>query len=317
MGSEHEDRVVIGAKGDTVTHHIHEPLGVPTARGIERGPITHFFYEHGGERETEVLTLMRDAKELWDEQIYTDETQDLQYIWSFAKELIEKRKDSTSFSFIEDLRYRIILGDLAPSQWKKQGRYPHKGLLISACYLLEAELLYRKGDQQRIWQVLAMTYYYLGVGTGHASPSNLRLKGKATQAALSEEKAIIVFEALKLIAHDPKIKTISKAKEAVLNVIRGNPSLLKRLELDDRISPQSKNYSSDNDALERLQRSLDRWTVPNGPYPVIYEEFARFDTSKQLVTREFVSDEERTTHTRIYFHGDAFDQAYSFMPKPV
>jgi hypothetical protein len=291
-----------------------------TAVGIDGGPITHFLYEYEGERAIDPLMLILDGKELWDEQIYTNELDDLQHIWAYAEKLLSERSETPNYSYLEWLRHQVLVGGLFPPQWKGVDRYPYKGLLISALYLQEAQLLHAQGDHARLSQIIAIAYYNLGLGTGRSHPGTPRHNAKLMQANLSEPKRDIVLAALSRIEGNPAITSVAKAKKAVLDYISDSPFLLKELETDDRYSPQASKYSEENTAIDRLERTLNKWALPSGPYPEIYEAFAKFKISnsgKEVAVREFVSEEERYTHTRIISRLEEYELTFTARTRPV
>lgn len=138
-------------------------------------PKTHFFYEYEGERSIDPAVLVEHGILLWHEQIHANPIDDISPIWAFAATQLEKREETPSHSYLEWLRQQVILNALVPESWNSLEPYPYKGLLISALYLQEARRLCREGESERVWHIVVLAYYYLGLNTVKSSSQALAL----------------------------------------------------------------------------------------------------------------------------------------------
>jgi len=253
-------------------------------------PKTHFFYEYEGERVVDPSVLVEHGILLWHEQMYANELDDVSPLWAFAGAELEKRGQASTHSDLEWLRQQVIVNALTPESWNKPEPYPYKGLLISAFYLQEARRLCRNGDVGRVWHIVALAYYNLGLNTMQSASQALAIYAAKEKANDSEYKRAIVLQVLKRLEDDESITSIAKAKRAVIKFIEsyknrnGERVLLSELEKLDRLTPENSKHSDDNDAIDRLEATLNSWASPKGPYPEMTEAFAVFDRKKVAIT---------------------------------
>lgn len=282
-------------------------------------PRTHFFYEYEGERAISPDILVENGVLLWHEQMLSNELHDVSPIWAFAEQLAHTEDTPPTHSRLEWLRFQIVIGALTPDSWNRSEPYPYKGLLISALYLQEARRLCIAGDSGRVWHVIALAYYNLGLNTTTSASHAFATYAAKEKAEDSEYKRAIVLQVLKRLEGDKSITSIAKAKKAVINFIQdyknkdGKYVLLYELEKLDRLTPENSKHSEDNDALERLANTLNSWASRSGPYPEMADAFAVFDrkVAPAALTEEPESNPARTTsesfmpetkdyHTRIF-----------------
>lgn len=253
-------------------------------------PKTNFFYEYEGERAVDPSVLVEHGILLWHEQIYANELDDLSPLWAFAGAELEKRGQALTHSDLEWLRQQVIVNALTPESWNKMKPYPYKGLLISALYLQEARRLCRNGDAGRVWHIVALAYYNLGLNTVQSASHVSATYAAKEKAEDSEYKRAIVLQVLGRLEGDKSITSVAKAKRAVIRFIEsyknkdGKRVLLSELEKLDGLTPENSKHSKDNDAIDRLERTLNSWASPKGPYPEMAEAFAVFDRKKAALT---------------------------------
>lgn len=298
-------------------HEKEQPSPKTTDQVTTRGshfPKTHFFYEFEGERIVDPGVLVENGVLLWHEQIHANVLHDTSPLWRFAEELLEKRGEAVTHSDLEWLRFQIVTNALVPVSWNSAEPYPYKGRLISALYLQAARHLCQNGDLGRVWHVIALAYYNLGLSTVQSASSAFASYAAKAKADDSEYKRAIVLEVLKRLKGDTSITSIAAAKKAVINFIQdyrsrdGRYVLLTELEKLDRL--QKVKHSEDNDAIERLTNTLNSWASPNGPYPEMTKAFAVFDKSNATAaqadqtaprtTGEAFEFETSDYHTRIF-----------------
>lgn len=249
-------------------------------------PRTHFFYEYEGESAVDPAVLVDNGILLWHEQIQTNELDDVSPLWAYAAALLEERGQPPTHSYLEWLRQEVIVNARAPDSWNKLEPYPYKGLLISALYLQEARRLCHNGDTGRVWHVIALAYYNLGLNTLQSASHVFATYAAKEKAEDSEYKRAIVLQVLKRLEGDESITSVAKAKRAVVKFIEnyknkdGKRVLLSKLEKLDRLTPKNSKHSEDNDAIDRLENTLNSWASPKGPYPEMAEAFAVFDRKK-------------------------------------
>ena len=259
-------------------------------------PITHFFYEHQGERSVEPLMLIDTGITLWHEHIYTNEVYDNSHLWELANRLLDARQDTPMYSWVEWLRYRITTGALVPSEWDSGKPYPYKGLLISAVYFQEAERLCLQGDPNRAWHVTAMAYYHLGLNTAASTRENAAKAAKMKHAAISEKMRVLVHGALDRIKRDGSANSIESAKDQVIELLRKNEKgLLKDWlnEFETLVPKATKGRTESklkNDMFARIRNMLDNWCLPSGPYPDIAEAFSHFSRRKRKSKSSAIKD---------------------------
>lgn len=277
-------------------------------------PRTHFFYEYEDERAVDPAVLVENGILLWHEQIHTNVLDDVSPLWAIAEAELDKRGQAYTNSDLEWLRMQVIINGLTPDFWNKLDPYPYKGLLISALYLQEARRLCRDGDTGRVWHIIALAYYNLGLNTVQSPSQAMALyaiKGRSEDTAL---KRAIVLEVLKRLEDDPKITDVSKAKRAVINFIQDYKNkkneyvLLDKLrELDAEITEdtltEEARCEADNRATSRLERALNSWASLKGPYPEMAEAFAVFDRKKAALASPDATEPApgRTTGEAIEF----------------
>jgi hypothetical protein len=282
-------------------------------------PRTHFFYEFEGERTVEPAVLVENGILLWHEQIHANALDDVSPLWAYAEMLLENRGQPPTHSYLEWLRQEVIVNARAPDSWNKLDPFPYKGLLISALYLQEARRLCHIGDTGRVWHVIALAYYNLGLNSVQSASHVLATYAAKEKAEDSEYKRAIVLQVLKRLESDESINSVAEARRAVVKFIEsyknkdGKRVLLSELEKLDRLTPENSKHSDDNDAIDRLESTLKSWSSPKGPYPEMAEAFAMFDRKKAPSTSVDTPDPgpARTTseafefetadyHTRIF-----------------
>lgn len=258
-------------------------------------PRTHFLYEYEGERAVDPSLLVEHGILLWHEQIHANELDDVSPLWAFAEAELEKRGQATTHSDLEWLRQQVIVNALVPESWNKLEPYPYKGLLISALYLHEARRLCRNGDTDRVWHIITLAYYNLGLNTVKSASQAMAFYAAKARSEDTEFKRRIVLEALDKLRNNTKIKSVAEAKRAVIGFIQGYKDkngkhvLLDKLrELDggsteERLTERAKSNADDR-ATARLEATLNSWASPKGPYPEMAEAFAAFDAKKAPLT---------------------------------
>jgi hypothetical protein len=258
-------------------------------------PGTHFFYEFEGERAVNPSVLVEHGILLWHEQIYAHELDDVSPLWAFAEAELEKRGQALTHSDLEWLRQQVIVNALTPDSWDKLEPYPYKGLLISALYLQEARRLCRNGDIGRVWHIITLAYYNLGLNTVQSASQAMALNAAKARSEETELKRAIVLDVLKKLKDDAKITSVAEAKRAVIDFIQGYKGKsgefvlldkLRQLDGGNTEEPLTKEamYEADNRATARLEATLNSWASPKGPYPEVAEAFAMFDRKKAALT---------------------------------
>lgn len=282
-------------------------------------PRTHFFYEYEGENAVDPAVLVENGILLWHEQIHANELDDVSPLWDFAKAELEKQGLSTMQSDLERLRQQVIVNALAPESWNKLEPYPYKGLLIAALYLQEARRLCQVGDTGRVWHIIALAYYNLGLNTTKSASHVFATYAAKEKAVDSEYKRAIVLQVLKRLEGNKSITSVAEAKRAVIEFIqsykdkKGNLVLLSELEKLDRLTPKGSKHSATNGAIDRLEITLNSWAGRKSPYPEMAEAFAAFDRKKApavsaetpaptpaRTTSESFEFETNDYHTRIF-----------------
>lgn len=260
-------------------------------------PRTHFFYEYEGERAVNPSVLVEHGILLWHEQIYAHELDDVSPLWAFAEAELEKRGQALTHSDLEWLRQQVIINALVPESWDELEPYPYKGLLISALYLQEARRLCRNGDTGRVWHIIALAYYNLGLNSVLSVSQAMALNAAKARAKSTELKRVIVLKVLEKLKDGAKINNVAEAKRAVISFIQGYKGkngkyvLLDKLrELDggntEEHMTKEATSKADDRATARLEITLNSWASPQGPYPEVAEAFAMFDPEKAGLTAE-------------------------------
>lgn len=282
-------------------------------------PRTHFFYEYEGERTVDPSVLVENGILLWHEQIHANVLDDVSSLWAYAETLLESRDHPHAQSYLECLRQEVIVNARAPDSWNKLEPFPYKGLLISALYLQEARRLCDSGDTGRVWHIIALAYYNLGLNTTQSASSAFATYAAKEKAEDSEYKRAIVLQILKRLESDKSITSVAEARRAVIKFIEsykskdGKHVLLSELEKLDRLTPKNSKHSDNNDAIDRLENTLKSWSSPKGAYPEMAKAFAVFhrkkarptsaespDLSSIRTTSEAFEFETVEYHTRIF-----------------
>lgn len=276
-------------------------------------PRTHFLYEFEGEMAVDPSVLVEHGILLWHEQIHANELDDVSPLWAFAEAELAKRGRALTHSDLEWLRQQVIVNALAPESWSKLEPYPYKGLLISALYLQEARRLCHNGDTGRVWHVIALAYYNLGLNTTQSASYAFASYAAKEKAEDSEYKRAIVLQVLKRLESDKSITSVAEARRAVIKFIESYKSkdgkyvLLSELEKLDRLTPKKSKHSDNNDAIDRLENTLKSWSSPKGPYPEMAEAFAVFDRKKAPPTLVDMPDLSSTRTTSEAFEFETAD----------
>ncbi|SSM86513.1 Uncharacterised protein [Acinetobacter baumannii] len=258
-------------------------------------PRTHFLYEYEGERVVDPALLVEHGILLWHEQIHTNELEDVSPLWAFAEAELRKRGQAATHSDLEWLRQQVIVNALVPESWNKLEPYPYKGLLIAALYLQEARRLCHNGHSDRVWHIIALAYYNLGLNTTKSASQAMAFYAAKARAEDTEFKRYIVLKALDTIKGKTRIKSVAQAKRAVIGFIQdykdknGKHVLLDKLrELDggNTVEPLTGRAKSNADdrATARLEATLNSWASPKGPYPEMAKAFAAFEAKKAPLT---------------------------------
>lgn len=287
-------------------------------------PKTHFFYEYEGERAVDPAVLVEHGILLWHEQIYANELHDVSPLWAFAEAELEKQGQAPTHSDLEWLRQQVIINALVPTFWNKLEPYPYKGLLISALYLQEARRLCNDGERDRVWHIIAIAYYNLGLNTVQPASQALALYASKGRSDATQRKRAIVLEVLKRLKDDQKITSIAEAKRSAILFIQnfkdknGKPVLLDKLrELDgckpEELLTEKAKQKAEDLVITHLEGTLNSWASSKSPYPEIAEAFALFDQKKASrvsacapepsparTTRELFEFETGEYHTRLF-----------------
>lgn len=280
-------------------------------------PWTHFFYEFEGERAVDPSALVEHGILLWHEQIYAHELDDVSPLWAFAEAELEKRGRAPIYSDLEWLRQQIIVNALVPESWNKREPYPYKGLLISALYLQEARRLCQNGDTGRVWHIIALAYYNLGLNSVISASQAMALNAAKARARSTEFKRVIVLKVLEKLRDGTKINNVAEAKRAVISFIQdykgknGKYVLLDKLrELDggdteEHLTKEAMSRADDR-ATARLEITLNSWASPQGPYPEVAEAFAMFDPEKAALAAETPNLSAMRTSEEIEFEAGEY-----------
>lgn len=278
--------------------------------GRDSSPKTHFFYEYEGERAVDPSVLVENGILLWHERMLASEITDLSHLWGFASTLLDATQDTAVYSRIEWLRYKIAMDAIAPKKWDQSRPYPYKGMLTSAIYFQEARRLCSEGATDRVWHVIAIAYYNLGMNTP-LSKSELNAKAAALRHARdSEFTRAMVLGALKLLDGDASITSINKAKDAIIALFENKKYRKAREELRklDSLAHKGTKREKDGNELARLRNTLDDWAHPKGPYPEMAAAFARFNKKSKAeseaganfrATGEVIEIDNSDIHQRI------------------
>lgn len=252
-------------------------------------PTTHVFYEYQGERAVDPHRLVMDGFTLWREQAENnaEHRREVLRLWNEAETLLAKRHETPTHSYVEWLRYQITMGSMDPKKWqgwKKKKPYPYRGMLISAIYLQEAMALCEKGNTDRVWHIVAMAYYYLGMST---TPSSTQLTARAAKTKYKEATemrralALVPLEIIKQQQEKKRtIKDVEGAIAEVIQMIYRNPGALAELKHLDTLQPTRTGDDNESDALDRFSNLLVKWASPGSPHPDIAEAFAFFGQKK-------------------------------------
>ena len=259
-------------------------------------PRTHIFYEYQGERAVDPLRLVMDGEVLWWEQAQNNlqHRREVHQLWNDAEALMAQRQETLTHSYVEWLRHQVIMGALDPKKSFKQKKpYASRVMLLSAIYFQEAKRLCEEGDTGRVWHLIAMAYYHLGMNT---TPSTTELSSRAAKKKHKdavELRRALVLVPLEIIkeqqAKKKTIKSIKAAKDKVIDLIHSNKAALAVLE---KLDAMSVNREEGSDALDRFRGLLDEWASPNGPHPDIAEAFSVYGEQKPAPKVE-------STNTRI------------------
>ncbi len=293
-------------------------------------PSTHFFYEYDGEREVLPGRMVSDAILLWHEQMLANPLDDTSELWEFAALLLAQDEPPRMGSKLEWLRFQVVIGALSPESWNSLDPYPYKGMLIAAIYIQEARRLCEEEDpSDRLWHIISMAYYNLGLNSRLSAKKTFAYYSMKDKAEDSEDRRVYVLEILKRLQGNPKVTSIEKAKDAVIDFIYnhknkdGKLALLAAFEKLDQYVPEGTKHNKDNNAMDRLRNTLDDWARPNGPYPQMAEAFAAFrrkssktassPPSAPRSTQENIEISAKEFHTRIVLTGSTeFERVLHF-----
>lgn len=262
-------------------------------------PITHFFYESGGECAVPARLMVENGINLWHEAVFTNEVYDNSYLWEEARAMVENPDDTLMSSWVECVRRRITLGLIVPKRWGKRRPYPYKGILISAVYFQEARRLCEEKKYDRAWHIITLAYYHLGLNTTRSSTHNTSRAAKQMHSDRTVKIRGIVLGALDTMKNDGTVSSISVAKDQVVEILRKhNKGKLKDWlnEFEALVPEKTKGRTTatmKNDVFERIRNMLDNWSLPSGPYPEIAEAFSHF--SKQKSRASHLTNSLRTT----------------------
>lgn len=157
-------------------------------------------------------------------------------------------------------------------------------MLISAIYLQEAMVLCEEGNTDRVWHIVAMTYYHLGMSTTPSSSQIAAKRATKKYEVATEIRRALALEPLKLIKKQQEerqtIRNIEDAIAAVIDMIYRNPEALAELERLDALTPDKVKRDKTLDALGRFRNLLDEWTSARSLHPDIAEAFSFFSQKK-------------------------------------
>lgn len=267
-------------------------------------PVTRFFYEYRGERAVDPSTMVENGITLWQEQIYANQARDNGHLWKFAESLLDARQETLIYSWVEWLKFSVMMGVIVPEKWDRYKPYPYKGLLISAIYFQEAQRLCIENRPERAWHILVTAYYHLGMNTTSSAPQNLSKAAQILHAARTEKVRALVIAMLSRIKRDGTAESIERAKDEVVRLLRekGEQGVVKEWlsEFDTIISEKTKGRTKakqKNDVFDRIRNLLNTWSLPSGPYPEVAEAFSQFKKKKlaavTIATNEGETSEER------------------------
>jgi hypothetical protein len=177
------------------------------------------------------------------------------------------------------------MGALDPKKSLRQKKpYAYRGMLISAIYFQEAKKLCMEGNTDRVWHIIAMAYYHLGMNTTPSATQITAKAGKKKQEEASEIRRALALVTLDIIKEEQKkkrtIKNIEGAIDAISRLIKSNSKILAELERADALTPPKIKRDDRSDALDRFRNLLAKWASPRGPHPDIVEAFSFFSQKK-------------------------------------
>lgn len=287
-------------------------------------PLTHFFYERAGECTVPPCFLVENGIHLWHEAVASNDAHDNSYLWEEAQAIVNASCETPIYSWVEWVRYRITRGAIVPKRWGSHRPYPYKGLLISAVYFLEARRLCEQGNSDRVWHIIALAYYHLGLNSSRSTVRNTSKAAQVMHAERTEKIRVMVLWALEKIRTDGTASSISEAKDQVVDLIRALGKQKDKViedwlnEFDTRVPENTKGRSEasqKNDVYERIRNMLDNWSLPSGPYLEIKEAFSHFSKRKSRGTDQATSEgttsenfeaEEPTCFLRLISYTDEF-----------
>jgi hypothetical protein len=255
-------------------------------------PKTHVFYEYQGERAVDPLLMVENGISLWHEQMLNIPERDVSHLWGYAEKLLASSYDAHLYSYIEWLRYEITTGVIVPEKWDRKRPYPYKWMLISAIYFQEARRLCEAGNADRVWHIVAMAYYQLGLNTSSSLTQAVAKAAKTRHSDTSICKRAFVLAALDKIKRDGIAKSIPQAIDEVHNLIAASKEATEMLDeieaqaskeakqADEAQAPKEAKQADADDAVERLRGTLKNWARADGPYPEMSEAFSYFDKTK-------------------------------------
>jgi hypothetical protein len=252
-------------------------------------PKTHVFYEYQGERAVDPLRLVMDGFTLWREQAEdnTEHRREVLRLWDEAKTLLAKRHETPTHSYVEWLRHQVTMGAMDPTKWqgwKKKRPYPYRGMLISAIYLQEAMALCEEGNVDRVWHIIAMAYYHLGMNTTPSASQIAAKRATKRHKEATEMRRALALVSLEVVRDQQEkkrtIRNIEDAIDAVLDQIYSNPEVLAELEQVDALTPSKNKHDKTLDAIGRFRNLLSKWAYPNDTHPDIAHAFSFFKQKK-------------------------------------
>jgi hypothetical protein len=245
-------------------------------------PRIHFFYERDGTRAVSPRRLIDDGDELWLDQLRSIPKKHLRPLLHQIDELLSNRPKGALSGGIEGIRGDVVLGTITPKGWDASEPYPYKGMLISALYFREAARLNDAGEDQRVWHLLTMAYYHLGIASTLTAKQIAAKAPEREHARRSLELRLWVLEALKRI----EASSIDAAIGEVISLF-GRAKSSKFEELAQNLFPKK-----NEDPLETLRDTLKDWSAPSGPYPEICSAFARFNARSERASVAGLPPEE-------------------------
>lgn len=257
-------------------------------------PLTHFFYERAGECTVPPCLLVENGIHLWHEAVASNDAHDNSYLWEEAQAIINGPRERPFHSWVEWVRRSITLGGTVPKRWGSHRPYPYKGLLISAVYFLEARRLCEQDVGDRVWHIIALAYYHLGLNSSRSTTRNTSRAAQVMHAGRTEKIRAMVLGALNKIRADGTATSISAAKDQVVDLLRKHEDKFKDWlnEFEVLVPDTTKGRSAateKNDVFVRIRNMLDNWSLPSGPYPEIAEAFSQFSKRKSRGTDQSTS----------------------------